>query len=97
MEEGIYSNKGLLWSRAALDKEITNELHASACAPDMVRFIQRELLRRVLDGFSILLSVEGCCAIVQRDAKPPPYRSGPSGPAPSAPDTELVGATQQGD
>ena len=41
-----------------LDEDIRNRPHASSCAPDMVSFIQRDLWRRVQDGFSILLSAE---------------------------------------
>ena len=44
--------------RKALDEAIHNGPHASACAPDMVSFIQGELRRWIQDGFSILLSVE---------------------------------------
>ena len=58
MEEGISAKTGQLWSRAALDEAIRNDAHASACAPDMVSFIQRDLLRREQDGFIILLSAQ---------------------------------------
>ena len=41
-----------------MDEAILNGPHASACVPDVVRFIRGELWRRLQDGFSILLSAE---------------------------------------
>ena len=41
-----------------MDEAIHNGPHASAYAPDMVRFIRGELWWRIQDGFSILLSAE---------------------------------------
>ena len=58
VEEGIPDNTGPTCLRMALDKAIRNGLHASEYAPDMVSFIWGELLRRVNDGFSILLSAK---------------------------------------
>ena len=58
VEEGIPVNTGPPWSRKALNEAIHNGPHASACAPDMVRFIRGELRRRIQDGFSILLSAD---------------------------------------
>ena len=55
VEEGIPATTGTPWSRTALDEDIQNGLHESACAPDMVIFIQGDLRRRVQYGFSILL------------------------------------------
>ena len=43
VEEGIPATTGPPWSRMALDEAIHNGPHASACAPDMVSFIQGEL------------------------------------------------------
>ena len=58
VEEGIPSGTLPPWSRAGLNKAIQNGPHASACARDMVSFIQGELQPRFQYGFSILLSVE---------------------------------------
>ena len=58
VEEGIPVIKDPQWSRRALNEAIHYGLHVSACASDMVNFIQGELWRRIQDGFSILLSAE---------------------------------------
>ena len=58
VKEDIPATTGLPWLRTTLDEAIWNGPHASACAPDMVSFIQGELRQRVQDGFSILLSAE---------------------------------------
>ena len=58
VEEGIPATTGPPWLRMALDEATQNRPHASACAPDMVSFIQGELRRRVQDGFSIFLSAK---------------------------------------
>ena len=83
VEEGIPANIGPLWSRAALGEKIRNGPHASACALDMVSFIQERLQRRVQGGFSILLSAEenvrvlrenlnlSCIASVPQDQRRP--------------------------
>ena len=57
LEEVIPYSTGPPWLREALDEEINNVHHASACAPDMFRFIQGEMQRWVQEGFSILLSI----------------------------------------
>ena len=54
VEEGIPITTGPPCLRRALDEAIRNGPHASACAPDMVRFIQGELRRRIQDGFSTI-------------------------------------------
>ena len=58
VKEDIPATTGRPWLRTTLDEAIWNGPHASACAPDMVSFIQGELRQRVQDGFSILLSAE---------------------------------------
>ena len=58
VEKGIPASTGPLWLRSALYEAIKNGSHASACAPEMVRFIRGELQRQVQDGFSILLYAE---------------------------------------
>ena len=39
VEKVLPDTTGTPWLRTALDEAIRNRLHASACAPDMVKFI----------------------------------------------------------
>ena len=58
IEEGIPISMVPPWFRSDLDEAIRNGPHASACAPDMVRFIRGEKQWGVQDIFSILLTAE---------------------------------------
>ena len=69
MEEGIPANIGPPWLRSTLDETISNGLHVSACAPDMVSFIQGELQWQIHDGFSILLSVDDNVQVFGKNLK----------------------------
>ena len=55
--EGILVDIRLPWPRQALEHAIANGYHASACTPEMIWFIHREMQHRAHYGFRILLPV----------------------------------------
>ena len=56
VEEGIPVHTGPPWSNQELETAISKWNHASACTPEIIRFIWRGGVQwRIQDGFSILL------------------------------------------